>query len=342
MEDYGMKRKKAVALGLSILLAFSAAGCGDNGKTKDTEQATSSYETKDMKLDTNVMAVGEAEITLNEMLFYVYQLKAAYDGSLTSKVWKFNYEGGKEVEDYAKEQMIQEIAQVKIICQQAKKEGVTLTEEESNEAKVEAEAYVESLPESAKEFNLTKELVTQIYQEHSLAKKMYDVVAGTIDTNISDDEAKQVTIQYIHIMTSGIDRNGNEVNLTDEEKQNAKKRAARLLEEAIDAEDFGNFAQNNSDEETTEMTFSKTTGEKEFVEQAFSLAKGELSEVIETENGYYILYCKEPYDEAKTVEYKENVLLEREKEAFQKAYKGWKDQYKTVVSETLMDQISFD
>ena len=98
----------------------------------------------------------------------------------------------------------------------------------------------------------------------------------------------------------------------------------------------------NSDEETTEMTFSKTTGEKEFVEQAFSLGKGELSEVIETENGYYILYCKEPYDEAKTVEYKENVLLEREKEAFQKAYKGWKDQYKTVVSETLMDQISFD
>lgn len=35
---------------------------------------------------------------------------------------------------------------------------------------------------------MTRDLVSKIYKEHALAKKMYDVVSGTIDTNVSDEE----------------------------------------------------------------------------------------------------------------------------------------------------------
>ena len=76
-------------------------------------------------------------------------------------------------------------------------------------------------------------MVEKIYQEHALAKKMYDVVAGTVDTYVSDEEAK-------------------------------------------------------------------------------------------------------------TTEEKEEVIKQRETKAFKEAYANWKENYKIVVSSTLLDQISFD
>lgn len=185
-----MRKKKWRAIVLAVLMAVSVTGCSKNTTGTEQEKATSIYETEDMKLDTNIMAVGEEEVTLNEMLFYVYQLKATYDGSLTSEVWNFKWNEKETIESYAKDEMLKEIAQIKIICQQAGKEKCQLSEEEANEASVKARKYVEELPESAKEFNLTKELVEKIYKEHALAKKMYDVVAGTVDTYVSDDEAK--------------------------------------------------------------------------------------------------------------------------------------------------------
>ena len=154
-----MRKKKWCALGLAVLMAISATGCSKNASENGEANVTSVYETEDMKLDTNVMAVGEEEVTLNEMLFYVYQLKATYDGSLTSEVWNFKWDKNETIESYAKDEMLKEIAQIKIICQQAKEEECQLSEEEANEASVAARKYVESLPESAKDFNLTKELV---------------------------------------------------------------------------------------------------------------------------------------------------------------------------------------
>lgn len=226
-----MRQKRWRILILAAMLVLAGCSNGKNGNGNKTD-ATSVYETKNMKLNTNVMAVGEEEVTLNEWLFYMYQIKSAYDGSLTTDVWNFKWNGEESIESYAKEEILKEITQIKVICQQAKVEQCVLTEEESNEAKVKAKEYVEALPDDATEYNLTESLVEKIYLEHALAKKMYDVVAGTVDTNVTD--------------------------------------------------------------------------------------------------------------EGKTLEDKEKMILERETEAFSKAYQSWKKDYKVVVSSTLLDQIPFD
>lgn len=335
-----MNRKKWMGLALSALLAVS--GCSQiSNNQADEPKPTSIYETKDMKLETNIMAVGDEEVTLQEMLFYIYQIKSAYDGNLTTDVWSFSLSEDQTIESYAKEEILEEIAQIKVICQQAKKEGCELTEEEINEAKVKADEYVDALPEEAVEYHLTKSLVEKIYQEHALAKKMYDVVAGTVDTDIPDEEAKQVSVAYILVQTSGVDKNGNEINLTKDQIVSARKRAAALRKQAKKQTDFVAFAQENSDDETVEMTFSHSNGPKEFLDVAFSMKENEISDIIETEKGFYILCCLAPYDEKKTLEYKEKVILERETEAFSKAYQTWKADYKTIVSSTLLDEISF-
>lgn len=336
-----MNQKNWRVLAFVTILALSGCSKIENNQA-DKPKTTSIYETNHMKLDTNVMAVGDEEVTLNELLFYIYQIKSAYDGNLTTDVWNFQWSEDQTIESYAKEEILKEITQIKVICQQAKKEGCELTEEEMNEAKVKADNYADALPEEASEYHLTKPLVEKIYQEHALAKKMYDVVAGTVDTNISDEEAKQVSIGYILVRTSGMDKNGNEVKLTEEQIKSAGKRAAALQKQAKKQKDFLEFAQGNSDDETVEMTFSHNNGPKEFLDIAFSMEQDEVSDVLETEEGFYIICCLAPYDEAKTTEYKEKVILDRETEAFSKAYQKWKEEYKVVVSSTLLNQISFE
>ena len=236
-----MKGRKWFALPLAAVLAFNLTACGGQATVENAkmygEGADSAFETKDMQLETCIMAVGEEEVSLNEMLFYVYQLKASYDGSMTSDVWNYKYEDKKNIGDYSKEELVKEIAQIKVICQEAKEQGYSLTEEETNEAKVEADTFVEELPKNAKEYHLTKKMVEKIYQEHALAKKMYDVVGGTIDTKVSDEEVAD---------------------------------------------------------------------------------------------------AKDPDAE------KERILAEREKKAFEDAYKEWKSKYEIVVSETLLDEIKMD
>lgn len=336
-----MNRKRWLVLAMASVLALS--GCSNTkGNQTDGPKATSIYETEDMSLDTVIMAVGDEEVDLQEMLFYLYQIKSAYDGNLTTDVWKFQWNEEQTIGDYAKEEILKEITQIKVICQQAKKEGCTLTEEESNEAKVKADEYVDSLPPEAEQYHLTKPMVEKIYQEHALAKKMYDVVAGTVDTNISDEEAKQVTIGYILVRTSGTDKNGNEVNLTEDQIASAKKRAVSLQKQAKKQTDFVKFAKENSDDEVVEMTFSRSNGPENFLDLAFSMEQNEVSNVLETEEGFYILCCLAPYDEEKTTEYKENVISQRETEAFLKAYQTWKEEYKVVASTTLLDEISFE
>ena len=337
-----MRKNKWAVLALAMIMACNSYGCGDK---KDApvifgEGVESSFETEKMQLETCIMSVGEEEVRLNEFLFYVYQLKSVYDGSLTSSVWDYVLPDGNSIERYSKEELVKEIAQVKIICQQAKQEGYTLSEQETNEACVMAGKYVENLPEDAKDYNLIRPLVEKIYLEHALAKKMFDVVAGTVDTMIPDEEARQMTVSYIKIMTKGVDRNGIEVNLSEEQKKSARNRAKTLLKNAEKQESFSQYAAGNSDDAQTTLTFSRTTGPKDLVDVAFSLSEGECSNVIETDTGYYILYCEKAYDEEKTIEHKEKIIRERENQAFCEAYESWKQEYKILVSETLLSEIN--
>lgn len=187
-----MKRRKWLGLPLVAALTFSIIGCGGQQTVENPkmygEGVDSVFETENMQLETCIMAVGEDEVSLNEILFYVYQLKSAYDGTMTSQVWDYEYKDGENIGDYSKEELVKEIAQIKIVCQEADNQGYSLTEEETNDAVVQADVFVEELPDDAKEYHLTKKLVEKIYKEHALAKKMYDVVGGTIDTKVSDEE----------------------------------------------------------------------------------------------------------------------------------------------------------
>jgi hypothetical protein len=61
-----------------------------------------------------------------------------------------------------------------------------------------------------------------------------------------------------------------------------------------------------------------------------------ISEVIEEDDGFYIACCVEENSKSVRKEYKNQVIEERQNDAFSSVYKEWADAYEVKVSKSLL------
>ncbi len=335
MKNTVYKKVVFAAVMFLILLTFTACGRDD-----DTEKIGGNI--KELA-EGVLMVVGNESVTYEEAFAYIYMLKQQYEPAMGEDIWDFQVEEGVSFETYAKDRIVDELTQVKIICQQGARMDIELDEDELQEAKNMAERFMETVSEEdAAEYRLTEEMMAGIYEDHILAEKVYEIVANEVDTNISDEEAKQITVQYLMVMTKGTDENGNKVDMNEEEKRQAKKEAKALYKEALELDtSFYSFADANSDVDEVEITFGKTDMPEDFGDAAMQLKSEEISQLITGTNGYYIIYCVSDYDEDATLAKKEEIIAERQDELFRQKYTEWSEKYKLVISTAVWNEIEF-
>ena len=330
------KYKKLIFILLAGLMLCTLTACGGKdemdmeGNVKELAEGV-------------LMVVGNESVTYEEAFAYVYMLKQQYEPAMGENIWDFQVEEGIDFESYAKDQIVDLIMQVKIICQQGEKLEIHLTEDEIWEAKNMAVRFMETVSEEdAAEYRLTEELMAGIYEDHILAEKVYEIVTNEVDTNISDAEARQMTIQYLMVMTEGTDINGNKVEMNEEEKKQAKKEAKALYKKAKElTTNFYAFAEANTDAPEVEITFGKNNMPKDFGDAAMSLKTDQMSKLITGNNGYYIIYCVNDYDEDATMAKKEAIIAERKDELFRQKYLEWSERIKLVISTAVWDAMEF-
>ncbi len=335
------KKKRSIAGVLLLLFLLALTACGKK-ENVNREEAEKQEETKeetgeenegaDPFMDAVLMAVGEKNVSGREAMAYLYFLKRQYETGLGKEVWSLQIEDSEKFEDYAKQEVVDNLTQLKIICQQAEKEGISLDEEERYEAGKAAKALLsEASEEDIRRFGLDEECLTEIYKDNTLASKVFDVVTAQVDTNISDEDARQITIQYVMVSTKDMD---------EQEKLKARKKANKLKKEAKKTESFLNFASSNSDAAEVEMTFGWDNLPEEFGDAAMELKTGDISEVIEGNSGYYILYCISDFDEEATAAKKEALIEAERDRIFRERYTDWSENYTVVFSTTLWDEVS--
>ncbi|MSS63938.1 peptidylprolyl isomerase [Velocimicrobium porci] len=329
-------KKKLVLFGCTLgLMAMVVSGCESESNTKKIDKKELEEESKEV-----LMSVGEESVSYEETFAYIYMLKKQYEPSMSGNIWDFQIEEGQTFGDYAKEQVIKEITQLKVIAQEANKQQIALDDDEKEEAKLNAIEFMKNVTDKEKEvYLLSEKTMTSIMEEHLLAQKMYDIATNEVDTTISDEEAKQITIQYLMVMTKGTDKNGNKVEMNQEERNAAKKKAKSLYKQAKDASSFYALAESNTDADSVDLTFGKNNMPADFGEQAFQLKKGQLSNLIQGENGFYILYCVDDNDEDATTAKKEEIIQKNQDKLFRKKYKKWSKQYEVTIGTKLWDKI---
>lgn len=336
-----MRKNKLLAGGLSICLAVSmlCTACGgDKVKKKSVK-----LETGDITENSIVMKVGEEGVKYSEVKNYCYLLKRQYEGNFSSQVWDYTVKEGETIGDQAKQEIINMLTQLKVIRENADAQNITLTNDETDEALQKAEELLESATEEEKEeYFLTVQGLSELYKDNILANKMFYIATDEADTEISDEEAKQVSIQFLEVMTNGTDQNGTQITMDEKTKTEALEKAKRLRREAKETTDFLEFARENSDSGVQELTIGRDTDqlEKTAVDAAFNLKQKELSEVVEGTEGYYIIYCTSAYNEDATYARKEEIIEERQTSMFKDKYADWLKKCDVSISEKFWNAFS--
>lgn len=308
-------------------------------------------ETEEAKEQANsgqlMMMIGDTKVYYNEAMVYLKSAQENYETEYGKDIWDADILGnGVTFGKMIKDEVVDQITEIKVICAEAKKQDISLSEEELADANAYAKEHYEGLaPKDISRYLITEELLRKVYADNLLAEKAFETLTINVDTNVSDMEAKQITVQQLLIYGCDFDAAGNKQELSGEEKAAAYEKVRNLWEQAKTTEDFYALAEANSESDTIEYTFGRGQGPEEFSpsfeQAAFTLRTGQVSDIISTDYGWHILYCKSDNNEDATIQRKEEIIDQRRSELFAELYGEWTKNYDVVVNSEAWDAITY-
>ena len=173
-----------------LLVALLLSGC-QIGNTKVVFLKPVGYH-QVFKIDKEVCKKKEAKVYLTN---YMNIYGNAYGVSLRKQK-----SVQEDLEQYVKELTISQLSKIKCMNGIAKEQKIELTKEEEQIA----EAAAKSLSkEERKYMGASQSLITKMYSEYLLASKVYQSLIGSVDEEVSDDEARIIEGMQIFVKDSG-------------------------------------------------------------------------------------------------------------------------------------------
>ena len=286
-----------------------------------------------------VFRVENMSCTLPEMMVYLTTTQNRYEKVYGEQIWEANLEG-VTLEESMKDMVLAQISQIKAMNLLAQKEQVMLGEEENGKVAEAAQAFYETLSkEELQLLGIDREEIQRLYQEYATANKIYDYLIRDINPEVSDDEARTITISHILIKTYTLDNNNIKVEFSKEQKQEAHKRALEVLQKAKDGENFDTLITTYNEDKQSQYSFRKGEMDPEFETVAFNLGKGEISDIVETEYGFHIMKCITTFNQEETDANKIKIVEKKREEAFGQRYTEFATKLTKAVNEDLWEKV---
>lgn len=288
-----------------------------------------------------VFRIGKSSCTLPEFMVYLTNTQNQYENVYGGQIWNVEFEG-VTLEDNVKDIVLAKIAQIKTMYLMAKERDVKLDEADLQRVEKAAETYFQSLTDQELEaLGVDQEIIRQLYTEYAMAEKVYNQIIEGINPEISDDEARTITVEHILIRTYTTDGTGKRIDYSDSMKRECYEQIAGLRQQAIDGEaDFAELAAKYSDDENLSYSFRKGEIDATLEEAAFRLGNGEISDVIELDGGYHLIRCISTFDREETDANKLKIVEERRNEVFGREYEDFVDNLVRSLNEQLWQEIT--
>lgn len=319
----------AAAIGMLLLV-----GCGSK------KEITKVVLTTGLEKD-EVFRIETMSCSMPEMMLLLANMGNQYETIYGPEIWEKDF-GGATLEENVKENVLAQMSQIKTMNLLAEQQKVSLNEEEEARVKEAADVYFSSLNETEiKELDVTVEVVEKLYYEYVLADKVYQYIIKDINPEISDDEARNITVQHIHFKTYEMDGTGQKIEYSDERKAEVLARAKEVLQLARQEDsDFEQLVLEYSDGEKGTISFGKGEMESTFEETGFNLETGEISDIIETSYGYHIIKCITTFNREETDANKINIVEKRREEVFGQEYEAFARTLVKKLNDDLWERIT--
>ena len=235
--------------------------------------------------DEVVAKMGDTKLTLGEanfMLRYSQAQTQSYLGAMFGEgtnVFQQDLTGsGQAYGETVKESVLNDLKDMTILEQHMSDYNVELTDEDKAAIEEAAKQFIaDNSKEVLKEMSATEETVSRILTLYTIQSKMETAIEADVDTEVSDEEAAQKTIQYAYFTipeTESETEDATEAASADESETETGTEAVSETETETEAA---------SESETVAETETEATSETEAVSEAASEETSEDTTESETE-----------------------------------------------------------
>ena len=320
------------------MLAVTMCGCQNKGEEK--KEGTKIVLTTGFEED-EIFRIEKSSCKISEIMIYLMNTKNQYEEIFGKEIWNTSHDG-VTLEANIKETVLAKLAKIKAMNLLAQQEGIVLDEGEKSRVMKASEEYYKSLNEvEIAGFQVTQEQIYTMYEEYALADKVYEHLITDINPEISDDEARTITVQHVLIKTYSLNEEGEKVSYTEQAKREAYERASKVWQLAKKGEDFSGLIAEYSEDSSPSYSFGKGSLDTAFEEAAFNLGTDEISNIVESASGYHIIKCISTFDREETDRNKIKIVEQRRKEVFEEEYTKFVNGLTKNLNTKLWEKVGF-
>lgn len=261
--------------------------------------------------------------SLPQSMIIVATERNRYQQVYTDEIWDVTLNNGNTFQVYLLDQVQTFLHNMKTMTLLAKEQEITLSNIEKDQIHRLSETYYNGLTEEDIAYmNISLDDVISLYQEYCLANKVVNELTKDLDLEVSDSEAKVITLQQIELEDAD---------------------AAKDVYELVTAEgsDFTAIAKESSLNSQIDRQLGRGDETTDFEQVAFSLETDTISPIIQSNGKYFILKCINDYDNAATEKRKTQIYNERKNQVFQQIYSQFQIQNEITFSEEGLQNIVF-
>lgn len=304
--------KKIVSILITLLLAFSLQGCAI-GDFHIYASSTSGIG--------NVFKIGSMTCSKKEFRVYLANYKNLYGTFDDISLW--DSENVDIMEEAVKSAVLNHLTKVYCFNQYAKDNDIKLSSDEENLCEKAAEEYYNSLNSQEKSYmHASCGDIEKMYKKYALAEKVYFKLMNSVDDEVSEDEAR---VMDAYVMCVEKEKTANDVYVQ------LKAGAS-----------FENLAGTYTILDSVKMSFGRNEFPKEVDDVVFRMENGQISEPIETDDGYYIIYCVNKYNKELSESNKANVIANRKKDLINDLVSDQEEKYYSHFSESTLRNIEIN
>lgn len=272
--------------------------------------STGFKETELFKVDTMKADVMEANLLLADA-------KKEYEKLFGSSIWNQNIED-VTFNDYVKEQVKAKLIRVYCMNLMADETGVALSRNVKDGIEAATDEYFAALNLGViDKYGITKEKIKNMFTCFAKAAALYNDCTDDFATEISLDDARVITIQYICADTK--------------EKIDAAK--TRLDNNEIFYVVAKDVNQGEYERECRRGELDET-----FEKAAYNLKSGEVSDIVEVNGKYYIIKCNSDNEKSKTEANKVAILEKKKLDSFNEMFEPYEAQKYICFNQELWEQ----
>lgn len=323
-------KKRLFALALAgVLAAATLTGCGS------------------LKGDETVATVDDTKIDADLANFFARYTQATYEtyysAYMGEDMWNSDASDGETYEESVKSSVLKSLEDMILLEKHMKDYDVSITDEDKAMIKETTQQFLDD--NSLDDKNLVsgnEKTVNRALTLMAVQQKMRTAIQAGTDTEVSDEEAAQKSMDYVFISYQTKDDSGNSKDVSDDEKAQLKSQAEAIASGLKEGGDLNTLAEEQGATVQT-LTFDKdtTSPAEDLIKAADALGEGESTDVIETEKGCYVAKVTSLLDRTATDSKKSQIVQERQTKLYDDTLKKWRKKANIKVHKDVWKKVSF-